>query len=132
MSLNGLHADAPQSKIQPISTMLEHVMLQVEYPCLADLHFKQIDPLYKELCLIIAEILLANPNSSIKVNGEYVCTRLIQDVFSKIRNHHVQLVFNNFCDVSTRVFNKKAYLRTALYNSVFEYEAHFVNDLTQG
>jgi len=115
-----------------VLSMLDKVMAQVEYHCFADLRYKRIDPLYKDLCLIVAEVMLLNRDSSIKVNGEYVGALLVQDVFSQIRNHHVQLVFDNFQNVSSRVSNKKAYLRTALYNSVFEYEAHFINDMPQG
>lgn len=113
-------------------TTLNQVMAQVEYHCFADLRFKRIDPLFKELCFIIAEVLLADPRLAIKVNGEFVGVPLVHDVFSQIRNQHVQLVFDNFQNVSHRVSNKKAYLRTALYNSVFELEAHFVNGMAQG
>ena len=119
----------PTIDAQSIFKVLDEVMIQVEYHCFADLHFKQIDPLYKELCLIISETLLCS--SPIKVNGVYIHSQLVHDVFSQIRNHHVQLVFDNFQNVSQRVSNKKAYLRTALYNSVFEYEAHSLNHLLE-
>jgi len=129
MNTNLISANA--NPAQSIFSMLDIVMVQVEYHCFADLRFKRIDPLYKELCFIIAEVMLLNRDSIIKVNGDYLCVHLLQDVFSQIRNHHIQLVFNNFQNVSNRVLNKKAYLRTAMYNAVFEYEAHSVNDLTQ-
>ena len=114
---------------QSILKMLEQVMIQVEYHCFIDLRFNRIDPLYKELCLIIAEILVLDQESVIKINGSNISARLVKEVYSQIQSDHVSLVFNNFKNVSQRVFNKRGYLRTALYNSVFEIESQAVNDM---
>ena len=114
---------------QSILVMLEKVMLQVEYHCFADLRFKRIDPLYKELCLIIAEVLILDKDSVIKINGSIIPVSLVQEVYLQINNDHVRLVFSNFSNVSNRIFSKKSYLRTALYNAVFEIESHYVNDM---
>lgn len=116
---------------QPVFKVLEQVMLQVEYHCFADLRSNRVDPLYKELCLIIAEVLLLNPDAVLKINGNLIATPVAQDVFSQIRNRHLRLVFDNFHNVPHRVFNKKAYLRTALYNAFFEYESHYINLMAQ-
>jgi hypothetical protein len=119
---------SPLSEL-PFIVVIEKVMLQVEYQYFAEVRSKRLDPLYKELCLIIAETLVADRNPVIKINGEYICSRLVRDVFSQIRNRHVQLVFDNFQNVSDRVVHKRAYLRTALYNSVFEFQARSDNKL---
>jgi len=108
---------------------LEQVMLQVEYHCFVDLGLNRIDPFYKEICLIIAEILVLDKDSVIKINGSFVSIGLVQEVYLKIRNDHVRLVFNNFNNVTQRIFNKKGFLRTALYNAVFEIESHYLNDM---
>ena len=112
---------------QSIFEMLQRVMVQVEFHCFADLRLNCIDPLYKELCFIIAEVLVLSHDSIIKINGSNVCAHLVQEVFSQINNDHVRLVFNNFHNVSQHVHNKRAYLRTSLYNAVFEIESHYVN-----
>lgn len=106
---------------------LNRVLQQVEYDCFADTRFRYIDPLYKELCLIIAEVFVMNPNSVIKVNGAETQANLVQEIYSRLRHDHIRLVFSNFHEVSCRVFNKRAYLRTALYNAVFELESFFAN-----
>ena len=116
--------DAPS-----ILKVLEQVMLQVEYHCFADLRFKHIDPLYKELCLIIAEVLILDKDSFIKINSSIIPVSLVQEIYLQIRNDHLRIVFSNFQNVSHRIYNKKFYLRTALYNAVFEIESHFVNDM---
>ena len=51
----------------------------------------------------------------------------MQDVFSKIGNEHIKMVIENFRSIAYRVRAKKTYMRTALYNSVFEYEAYYDN-----
>jgi hypothetical protein len=117
---------------QSVFKMLDQVMAQVEYHCFVDLRFNRIDPLYKDLCLIISEVLVLKYDSVIKINGASIPIFLVQEVFSQLRNHHLRQVFDNFHNVSHRVNNKKAYLRTALYNSFFEYEAQTVNDMVQG
>jgi len=114
---------------QSILEMLEQVMRQVEYHCFADLRFNRIDPFYKELCLVIAEVFVLNPGSIIKINGLNMYAHLVQEVYSQLNNEHVCLVFQNFHNVSTHIYNKKAYLRTALFNAVFELESNYVNDL---
>jgi len=104
-------------------------MRQVEYHCFADLRLKRIDPFYKELCLIIAEVLILDPETVIAINGSKLNAFLIQEVYGKLRHDHLRLVFDNFQNISHRVYNKKSYLRTALYNAVFEIESHLLNDM---
>ena len=113
---------------QPLSEALDKVMRQVDYRCFADLRLNRIDPLYRELCLIIAEAFLIEPDSPVKINGSLICAQLLKEVYSKLNNEHLRMVFDNFRNVTARVFNKKAYLRTALYNAVFELESTCVND----
>ena len=112
-----------------ILKMLEQVMLQVEYNCFADRHLNCVNPLYKELCLIIAEVFVLDQNSVIKINGSNIPAHLAKEVFSQIRYEHVCLVFDNYRNVKERIFNKRAYIRTALYNAVFEIESHYANDI---
>jgi len=118
--------DSPRCALS-IREMLQQVMRQVEYHCFADLRFNRIDPFYKELCLVIAEVLVLDPASTVKINGSNMYTHLVQEVYSGLHNDHVRLVFKNFHNVSNHVYNKKAYLRTALYNAVFELESNYLN-----
>jgi len=90
----------------------------------ADLKWKLIDPLYNEMCLIISEVLVMPPDSVFKVNGTSIKAYLLQEVFYQLRHHHLRLVFQNFQYSPQQVYNKKAYLRTSLYNSFFEIESH--------
>jgi len=126
---NNIHAD--QMCEPSFIRILDEVLLQVEYHCFADLRFKRIDPFYSELCFIIAEVLALSGDSVVKINGCEISAKVVCDVFSQIRNHHVQMVFDNFQNITHKVFNKKSYLRTALYNAFFEYESHHINKMMQ-
>ena len=114
---------------QSIIEALNQVMRQVQYDYFAEWRSKQTDPFYKELCLIIAEVLVLDPDAIIKVNGMNLRAHLVQEVYSQLKNEHIQLAFDNFHNVMYRVYNKKAYLRTALYNAVFELKSSYINIL---
>jgi len=106
-------------------------MQQVEYHCFAGPRSGWIAPLYKELCLVIADVLVLGSDTAISINGSKMDAFLIQEVYGQLNNDHLRFVFDNFQNVSHRVYNKKAYLRTALYNAFFELESHCVNNMNR-
>ena len=127
MSYNVYGTDTAASGRPSILGTLDQVMLQVEYCCFADLRTKWIGRLYKELCLIISEVPVLDPESDIKINGSFMKAILVQEIFGQLRHDHVRMVFSNFQNVTCQVYFKKAYLRTALYNAFFELESHYAN-----
>lgn len=80
-----------------------------------------------ELCRIMAEVYLMNPNTPIRISGELLEAYIVQQVFGELDSTHAEYVIANFKSQTALIKNKKAYLRTALYNSVFEIEAHYTN-----
>lgn len=105
---------------------LREVEEQVELPTLADTE-GCLDPLYPEICRIITEVLMMDPGHEIKISGELFFTGMVQDIFKSLTAEHLQLVKDNFDKVTKEIKAKKSYLRTALYNSAFELEAHYAN-----
>lgn len=81
----------------------------------------------RELCMIMAEVWMMNPSDKIRIQGEIMDAYMVQEVFRELTCEHVKLVLANFHGITYLVQNKKAYLRAALYNSVFEIEAHYAN-----
>lgn len=81
----------------------------------------------RELCFIIAEVYLMAPDAPIRISGENLDGYLVRQVFEELRNEHVRLVLDNFRSVTDVIKYKKAYLRAALYHSVFELESHYAN-----
>ena len=76
-----------------------------------------------ELCAIIAEVRLMRPSFSVKIGGEVLEVGLVQEVFEELTHDHLVMVIDNFKGCEYPIRNKKAYLRTALYNAVFELDA---------
>jgi hypothetical protein len=122
----------PAAAVPSFADTAERVLYQVQYQGFESPRSHLIDPLYGELCLIIAEVFIMDPTAVININGVKTQVSVLQEVFSQLHNDHVRLVFTNFQDVSSKVYNKKAYLRTALYNAVFELEANYTNNLYSG
>ena len=80
-----------------------------------------------ELCMIMAEVFMMDPDKPIRISGEWLDGHVVQQVFGELTREHVEMVIEEFCRLTCDVRNKKAYLRTALYNSVFSIEAHYRN-----
>ena len=81
----------------------------------------------RELCYIIAEVYLLDPESRITISDEVLDAYLVQEIFSNLRHEHLEMVADSFSRNTTLIKNKRAYLRTALYNSFFELESHYIN-----
>lgn len=89
---------------------------------------RAVDPgLLREICMIMAEVYMMDPDKPIRISGEWLDGHVVQQVFYEIEREHVQMVAGEFCRLTNDIRNKKAYLRTALYNSVFSIEAHYTN-----
>lgn len=84
----------------------------------------------EEICLIIAEVLKLPFGLNIRIDGGDLPAELVASIYKRIRKEHIELVLENFSRAAYTVKHKKTYLRTALYNSVFEYEAHYSNQYT--
>lgn len=81
----------------------------------------------RELCYIIAEVYIIKPESQVAISDELLDAYLVQEIFEELRSVHLELVADNFNSLTTIIKNKRAYLRTALYNSIFELESHYTN-----
>ena len=119
-------------KIRPSARLsfceiLEAVIGSTEAECIEHCEHEKISPLALSLCKIITEILMLNPDSNITISGEVLPITLIQDIYREIRAEHLQLVIENLRNIKHEIKNKRAYMRTALYNAVFEIEIHDEN-----
>lgn len=89
---------------------------------------RAVEPgLLREICMIMAEVYMMDPDKPIRISGEWLDGHVVQQVFSELQRDHVVMVADEFCRLTSDIRNKKAYLRTALYNSVFSIEAHYKN-----
>ena len=110
---------------------LEMIKKQVDYPAFARQVGKTdrqaTDPIYNELCLIMAEVYTMQPDTVLRVAGTETSARVVQEVFSVLRHEHLEMVYTNFKAIKHKVHSTKPYLRTALYNSIFEIDSHYTN-----
>jgi hypothetical protein len=84
-------------------------------------------PRAHEICAIIAEVYMMAPDKPIRISGEWLDGYIVQQVFREITMEHAQAVIDEFERITEDIVNKKAYLRTMLYNSIFTLDAHYAN-----
>lgn len=81
----------------------------------------------QEIISNIAEVYMLYDSAPVKIAGDTLDGYIVKQVFEEIREEHVQLVIENYQRITYIVNYKKSYIRTALYNAVFEIEAHYTN-----
>lgn len=126
-----MNPSRPVTSRPSLFATLEQVKMQVEYLSFAETikttGKTYIDPLYDELCLIIAEVLVRPPESTMRIRGGTIETHIVQEVYRALTAEHVQAVYKNFRAQTNHIYKKSAYLQTALYNAVFELNANETN-----
>ena len=78
---------------------------------------------------IVAEMTMIPSGATVSIEGIAMPSDAVMDVYSELTREHVALVIENFRHVTYRIRHIKSYLRTALYNSVFELDARIENDV---
>lgn len=123
MNKNHCSEEICQSVCQSFSSVLKNIREQIELESFS----KSTQPQANEIALIMAEVMIMSEHAKIRIESEDKSAEMAQTIFRSITHEHVQLVLEKFSKITYPVFNKKAYLRTALYNSVFELESHYSN-----
>lgn len=80
------------------------------------------DPLARVLAGIIAEVYILPPVCTVRIEGEALPVETVREVYAGITHEHVEGVIARFRAADYRIRHIKSYLRTALYNSVFEFD----------
>ena len=98
------------------------IRAQIEYEIMVQRYRRdQLD----ELVEIMLEVALnRNPTIRIGRDAEYP-TYFVQERFRKINALHIEKVMDGIAENRTRVYNTKAYLMAALFNSVSTIEHHY-------
>jgi hypothetical protein len=134
-SHGGSHVTSSHVPSRPsLFKTLEDVKEQVEFDSFAH-EIKNnpgryfIDPIYNELCLIIAEVYVKPPDSIMRIRGGEIEAAFVQEVYRALRHEHVEHVAGKFKEQTRLIHKKTSYLQTALYNVLFEYDASITNEL---
>lgn len=86
----------------------------------------------KEIALIIAEVLRLPETAEIRIDGNKLPSSMVKEVFALVEREHVENVMESFRSAKYEIRHKKTYLRTALYNAVFEIESRVENEFSSG
>ena len=96
--------------------VLEQVKEQISIDCVPLTTLLQAE----ELAAIIAEVLRLRPEDKLRVDGVMHPAADVQAVYAKLENEHVLHVIETYNEIPYPIKSPKMYLRTALYNAVFE------------
>ena len=96
--------------------VLEQVKEQIAIDCVP---FEQILQA-EEIAAIIAEVLRLRPEDKLRVDGVMHPAADVQAVYAKLENEHIMHVIETYNEIPYPIKSPKMYLRTALYNAVFE------------
>lgn len=105
-----------QSVRPSFDEVLEQVKEQIAIDCVP---FEQILQA-EELAAIIVEVLRLRPEDKLRVDGVMHPAADVQAVYAKLENEHIMHVIETYNEIPYPIKSPKMYLRTALYNAVFE------------
>ena len=103
--------------------VLKYVRDQIEIEC----YTEQDRPQAEEIALIITEIYKLPATCEIQIAGNKLPAEMVQEIFTRLDNSNVTDVIRRYKQAQYEIKHTKTYLRTALYNSVFEFESRLEN-----
>jgi DNA-binding Lrp family transcriptional regulator len=115
--------DLTDEHIEAVLNILKTNMAYEDYIYANPYHNKLAD----EIMLNIQDMYFSTEDR-IKIGKEDKPATLVRNVLHKIRYIHLEHIVDNYLSLDVKIKNKKAYLRTMIYNSVFEVEAHYTNE----
>ena len=86
-------------------------------------------PLVHDMCRAMAEVYMAPEGMEMKVNGEPMTAGMIAEVYRELTDEHVLNLASRLYGGWNCVGHPKAYLRSALYNVVFEFESVILREM---
>ena len=104
------------------------VQKQIDY----DSFLPEDRQLAREIALIISEIYRLPESADVRIGGITLSAGMVAEAYEQLGYGNVDIVIASFRKISYPVRNIKTYLRTALYNSVFELEARLENSVRSG
>ena len=99
-------------------SVLEEVREQIDWHLFARSGIYK--PLAEEVAKIITEVYLMKDSDGINVDGERLEAGLVKEVYRQLTGAHVCGVLNRYRQVSTVIKSPRKFIRTCLYNAVFE------------
>lgn len=108
---------------------LQKVMEECEFEEALSESGEENREMLETICKIITEVRRKPPQGYMLIDREAVQVADVQDVYAQIGCIELCYVLDKFKKATREIKFVKAWLRTALYNSVFEAEAKMTNDV---
>ena len=71
------------------------------------------------------------PEAEVQIGGQKLPAGMVCEIYECLTNEHIRNVIKNYEAAEYEIKFKKTYLRTAIYNEVFEFESRNVNEMSQ-
>ena len=120
------------SQVGHSETKLYEIFAEVQKQIDYDSFLPEDRPFAREIALIISEIYRLPENADVRIGGISLSAGMVAEAYEQLGYGNVDIVIASFKKISYPVRNIKTYLRTALYNSVFELEARLENSVRSG
>lgn len=118
------HTQSQSGQVRSFQAVCEAVREQIEADCIPE----EYQPIEEEIERIIAEVYMMPESWTVRIDGQPVPATMLKDVYSQLTNEHTMAVMERFAAVPYEIRHVKTYLRTALYNAVFETAARSANE----
>lgn len=124
---DGTHSRPSQSQVPSgsLTSELEKVKASLEFECFEE----EYRPQAEEIILIIAEMAILPPSAVVQIGGNKLTAQAVSEIYSMLTHEDIITVMDNFEEAAYKIKFKKTYLRTALYNEVFERSSRVINDV---
>ncbi|MCD7784537.1 MAG: DUF6017 domain-containing protein [Oscillospiraceae bacterium] len=106
---------------------LEEVREQIDVNSFCDMEYIKAD----EIAMIITEVYVLPKDTPVRIGGIDLEAGMVADIYHELSSNHVEEVLNRYKAIPYDINHVKTYLRTTLYNSVFELSARYVNNMRQ-
>ena len=126
-SLRCAEVASKSSRVGSFREVLEEVRDRIEIECYDPCDRAQAE----EICMMIAEVCKLPPEAEVQIGGQKLPAGMVCEIYECLTNEHIRNVIKNYEAAEYEIKFKKTYLRTALYNEVFEFQSRVVNEISQ-
>jgi len=114
--------------------ILEAVKEQVDYDSFAESGvgldgrvWTRTDPLYFNICRIIADMYVKPPTTPVKIEGAWIEAAIVQERYRELDRDHIDHVVTKFKAQTGLIQKLKPYLQNMLFNVLDEHDAYYTN-----
>ncbi len=116
-------SESKSCRVMTFLEVLEQVLNQVEAHAFEPEEKEQVE----YLCRVIAEIYCLPKDMLVTIDKNKLAAKQVAAAYSLLKHENIEHVLLTLSKINYRILHPKTYLRTALYNSVFESATFWAN-----